>query len=309
MPKPWHLFALAGCALLQWGTAHAGSTLSASVTGITITTTGVVTMNNAVMSTTVQANDFAYTDSDAVFVPNDDYPSVSGPWQTPQDLRSASSSATAHASATETTLLAEVSTGAWGGIASAQASLYAEVALGAYSSIVIAWSASTTGYNDGSKTPLMPTYDFQFHDYLEGWLQADAGQQSETLEGAGGYDDIQGQAFSFSLNPTSTQSELVFTTGAAPQSLFFNISAYALTQDYANPVPEPETWALALVGLWLAGAAARRRLSHRAKQGPSGPSAAAPRPVTHTTDKPRLCHPPVKGPPLNRNQGRDSVDV
>ena len=257
MSQPWRLLALASGLPLLLGTAHAGSVVTASVTGITFSTTGSVTVTTAVMSTMVQANDFAYTDSDAVFVPNNDDHSVSGPWQTPQDLQSASSSATAHASATETSLLAEVSTGAWGGIASAQASLYAEVTLGAYSSIVITWSASTTGYNDGSKTSLTPTYDFQFYDYLQGSAQVDVGQQSEMIYDAEGHDDIQGQASSF--NQSSTHREFVLTTGATPQTTFFNISAYAMTQDYANPVPEPEAWALTLAGLGLAGANAHRR--------------------------------------------------
>jgi hypothetical protein len=275
MSKPLFSLALAGCAVFSLcNDARATSSVTATLSGLTIETTGTVTEYSSPDSAYpnsevyVRVNDYTryfpyYLDdfykTDYQYR-RDDTSYLEGlPLKTiTASASSLSAAGTATAKATELTVTA--STGVNGGYGFSSASITHLVHLDPYSSITISWMGSFSGSNIGSSPAKYGG------DRAAGYISVDMDTLS-TPASEGGRNSG-GEGFSFERNlPLQTA---VFETGATGVDIYYGIAAFVETIDYPDPfngapppppepVPEPGTWALLISGLSLAGTFARRR--------------------------------------------------
>lgn len=265
MIKPMRC-ALVGAAVFSlFGSAHATSSVVASLTLLTISTTGTIIETSDYAATTMaETYDFVPNGGvgyDAGFdaVNHQSNESNSAP-EPPISSDAVGTYAAAHAEASSTSLVAEATTGVNGGRASASATLTKYFSLAAHSSVTITWSASVVGSNtsNGALTDYYYT-----DDLMDGSASASLGLLTSLTEARfGGYYHYDSDDLSFSFEESVSGKKLTVQTGADARYFPLTVGVSAYTEDYANPVPEPETWALALAGLGLAGAVARRRLNH-----------------------------------------------
>lgn len=266
------------------GAAQATSSVVATLSNLRITTTGTVTPQPGVVYHgsipvdvgTTQALTRAQT-YDAVFDSigqmtwgNGQYESHEDQidvtkGQTLEDLSppvSKVSSATAQAHGRvndDLSLFASVSTNEKGGQAYAQASILHTFWLAPHSSITATWDTSVTGSNSGDRFAL--SYLDSATGAAGGTTYEDYGMMPHYTLGIGRPVDGSG-AFVFEKHDNART--LTSSTTDTGRLVFLRVEVFASTYDYTGnslPVPEPETWVMALLGLALIGVKARRRIS------------------------------------------------
>lgn len=269
-------------ALSLAGTAQATSSVTATLSNFQLSTTGTVRpyalgyYNNATYEFewgTMQAYGRAETGVPLVLAPgaltwryeqyeNNQAIIDATQGETPASWASAPSSSLSsgatHAQAhvnQDLSLVASVSTGAGGGYAYAAAGFTQSFWLEANSSITVTWDTYLTGSNSGE-------------DYFLSYLNS--------ATSAAGATTFQGPAMEhhtiadgtpasplgdFSFEKGDTTRTLTFTTTDTGSLVSLRVEAFVATYDHVVAVPEPETWAMALIGLALLGANARRRVA------------------------------------------------
>lgn len=251
-------------ALALFGTAQATSSVVSTLSNFEVTTTGTVSQYHPESYTYSNTQAYSYdTELDGSNNPvwvnyqSDSDTSEFGVVFAPVHSSASGNSGSAFASVSDEdmSMIAYATTGAGGGHAYAFANAYSYFSLGANSSITLTWDASIVGNGSGD------TYFLGYGDYGQGNVTVTLGSMSSTTQAYGnGYwtyaDDI-----AYSFEEVGTSKKLKIQTGSVARDIGFSASVFAQTVDYANPVPEPETWAMALAGLALAGVAARRRMS------------------------------------------------
>lgn len=261
-------------ALSLFGSAHAVSSVVATLSNFQLSTTGSVTQSHPASmysETRVDglgggvsgANNLSWGDwlhavSDAASSP-------------PGTLFATVSSAVADESITafaavnhqDMSMIASASTGERGGFANAYAATHSVFSLAAHSSLTLTWDASVTGSSTGEQYALGSTTD-SGHGYVSvgfGYIPS-IGLRLDTTTGSGQSQWQNGEHIGFSFESVGTSRKLTVATTDEPFELNFSAIISASTIDYAVPVPEPTTWAMALAGLALVGAGTRRRVSH-----------------------------------------------
>lgn len=171
-------------------------------------------------------------------------------------LSSGATHAQAHVNQ-DLSLVASVSTGAGGGYARATAGFTQSFWLDANSSITLTWDTYLTGSNSGENYAL---------SYLNSATSA-AGAEMSQGPAMRHHTIAEGTPASplgdFSFEKGDTTGTLTFTTTDTGSLVSLRVEAFVATYDRVLAVPEPETWAMALIGLALVGANAsvRRNLS------------------------------------------------
>lgn len=272
-------------ALSLAGAAHATSSVVATLSNLQITTTGTVTPKQGVIYqgsipkdigttialTSAQTYDVVFDSAgntawgNGLFQNNEDKIDVTK-GETRTDLSPPTSqvgSATTQALGRvndDLSLFASVSTNEKGGQAFASAGVIHTFWLAPHSSITATWDTSVKGSNAGD------TFALSYLDTGSGAAGAttfeDYGMMKHYTQGLGTPVDGSG-AFQFEQHDNSRT--LTSSTQDTGRLVFLYVNVFASTYDYAGnslPVPEPETWAMALVGLALMGIQARRRLTH-----------------------------------------------
>ena len=252
------------------GTAHAAGSLSASLSNFTIATTGSVTLlEGGSSSKTLQV----YALPESGYIGNGDFDNLvkvedlmdisDGLFAPTQASASHASGVSGSISVLADGLTASVSTAGPGGISVASANLLGTFSLAAHSSLTITWSLDIQGQGQSNGVNTQEIVE----EYIVG--------AGVLLTGADPSNEIslQGPIFpNFAFGQTLANNQLTIQSGDTGMDVTF--SAYVDLQliDPGNSplhfgwppaVPEPETWAMALVGLALVGAGARRRLSSR----------------------------------------------
>jgi hypothetical protein len=151
-------------------------------------------------------------------------------------------------------LVASVSTGAGGGYAVATAGFTQSFWLAANSSITLTWDTHLTGSNSGENYVLSHLNSATSAAGAK-MLQDPAMQHYTIAEGTPA-----SPLGDFSFEKGDTTRTLTFTTTDTASHISFRVEAFVETYDHVSAVPEPETWAMALIGLAVVGANARRRL-------------------------------------------------
>lgn len=252
------------------GTAHAAGSLSATLSNISIATTGTVTLQEGA-STAQMLQVYALPESGYIgdgsfgnLVQVADVLDISEGLFTPmQTNASHASGVSGGVSVLANGLTASVSSAGPGGISLASANLTGTFSLAAHSSLTITWSLDIEGQgqSNGVNTEAIA------EEYILG-----AGVLLSGTDGSG-ETFLQGPIFpSFTFAQTLANNQLTIQTGETGMDVSF--SAYVDLQlvDPGNrplrfgmppAVPEPETWAMALMGLALVRVGARRRSSPR----------------------------------------------
>lgn len=266
---PYPTLARIGAGLLTLalaGTAHAAGSLSASLSNFTIATTGTVTLLEGA-SSFKGLQLYALPESryigDGSF---DNLVQVTDVQELGEGLFAPMQANASHASGVSGSvsvladgLTASVSTAGPGGISGASASVSGTFALAAHSSLTITWSADIQGQgqSNGINTQeVLEEYTLEAHVLLTG-----ADQPFEVLQ--------QGPLFpNFTFGKQQASNQLTVQTGDIGMDVDFSALIYLQLTDpgniplhfgYPPAVPEPETWAMALLGLAVLGVNARRR--------------------------------------------------
>jgi MYXO-CTERM domain-containing protein len=264
------------------GAAQATSSVVATLSNLRITTTGTVTPQPGVTHfgsipvdigttkafTSAQTYDAVFDSADKMTWGNGLYESheeqidvTKG--QTLEDLSapvSKVSSATTQAHGRvndDLSLFASVSTNEKGGQAFASASILHTFWLAPNSSITATWDTSVTGGNSGDRFAL------SYLDSATGAAGAttfeDYSMMPHYTLGIGRPVDGSG---TFLFEKHDNSRTLTSSTTDTGRLVSLRVEVFASTYDYTGnslPVPEPETWAMALLGLALVGVKARRR--------------------------------------------------
>lgn len=251
------------------GTAHAAGSLSASLSNFTIATTGNVTLlEGASSSKTLQV--YALPESGYIGNGNfDNLVQVLDVHDLSNGLFAPMHANTSHASGVSGSvsvladgLTASVSTAGPGGISVASANLLGTFSLAAHSSLTITWSTDIQGQGQSNGINTQEIAE----EYIlgAGVLLTGADQPLDLF--------LQGPIFpNFTFGQTLAQNQLTVQTGDTGMEV--NFSAFIDLQlidpgnsplHFGSPpaVPEPEAWALGLLGLTVVGAHARRRRSN-----------------------------------------------
>lgn len=252
------------------GTAHAAASLSVTLSNVTIATTGSVTLlEGATSSQTLQV----YALPESGYIGNGDFDNlvkVEDIMDISDGLFAPTQASASHASGVSGTvsvladgLTASVSTAGPGGISVAAANLLGTFSLAAHSSLTITWSLDIQGQgqSNGVNTQEIP------EEYIigAGVLLTGADPSNEIFQ--------QGPIFpSFAFGQTLANNQLIIQTGDTGMDVNFFAHIDLQLVDpgnsplhfgYPPAVPEPETWAMALIGLALVGVSARRRVTSR----------------------------------------------
>lgn len=261
-------------AFTLFGSAQAVSSVVATLSNFQLSTTGSVTQGSpeqTYSTTSVDglgggisgANDLSWEDWS--YAVKDSATSNPGNFFATVSSTVADESITAFAAVSheDRSMIAWATTGERGGFANAQAQTYSVFSLAAHSSITLTWDASVTGSSSGEQYALGSATD-------SGWGYASVGfghipsigLRLDSTTGSGQSHWQNDQHIDFSFNTVGTSRTLTVATTDTPFELNFTATVFASTSDYATPVPEPTTWAMALAGLALAGGVgARRRVS------------------------------------------------
>lgn len=250
------------------GTAHAAGSLSASLSNFTISTTGAVTLlEGASSSKTLQV----YALPESGYIGNGSFDSLvqvldvqelsDGLFAPMQANAAHESGVSGSVSVLADGLTASVSTAGPGGISVASANLLGTFSLAAHSSLTITWSTDIQG--QGQSNGINTQEIAEEYTLAAGVLLTGADPSLDILE--------QGPIFpNFAFGKTLAQNQLTVQTGDTGMDVSFSAFIDLQLVDPGNSplhfgfppvVPEPETWAMALLGLTLVGVNARRRLS------------------------------------------------
>lgn len=252
------------------GTAHAAGSLSATLSNLTIATTGTVTLQEGATSAkTLQV----YAIPESGYIGNGSFDSLvqvedlldisDGLFAPTQANASHASGVAGNVSILADGLTASVSTAGPGGISLASANLTGTFSLAAHSSLTITWSLDVQGQGQSNGVNTQEIAE----EYILG--------AGVVLSGTDRSNNIflQGPIFpNFAFGQTLANNQLTIQTGDTGMDV--NFSAYIDLQlvdpgnsllKFGTPpaVPEAETWAMALAGLALLGVGARRRLTSR----------------------------------------------
>lgn len=249
------------------GTAHAAGSLKASLSNFTIDTTGSVTLLDASSTKTLQV----YALPESGYIGDGDFDSLvqvadvqevgDGLFAPMQANASHASGLSGSVSVLANGLTASVSTAGPGGISLASSNLVGTFSLAAHSSLTVTWSLDIQGQgqSNGINTQEIP------EEYIlgAGVLLTGTDPSNEVF--------LQGPIFpNFAFAKTLANNQLTIQTGDTGMDVSF--SAYVDLQlvdpgnsplhfGYPPAVPEPESWAMALIGLALVGVSARRRVT------------------------------------------------
>lgn len=169
----------------------------------------------------------------------------------------------AKAASTGTSLSAFASTPDRGGDASAAAIWQGAFVLGKNAKVTFTWTEDLSGVNTGGD--LYPQYmagqvshglaltEVKVSNALQ-HLHSD-----NTLEGLSAYDLTTGDDAGFVFSSEGNLRKLVVSNFKADALFNFSAMARVNTVDYANPVPEPEAYALVGAGLITVGVLGQRR--------------------------------------------------
>lgn len=248
------------------GTAHAAGSLSASLSNFTIATTGTVTLlEGATSSKTLQV--YAIPESGYIgdgsfnsLVQVLDVQDLSGGLFAPMNATASHESGVSGSVSVLTDgLTASISTAGPGGISTAAANVSGIFSLAAHSSLTITWSTDIQGQGQSNG---VNTQEIGEEYTLEaGVLLTGADQPPDIFQ--------QGPIFpNFTFGQKLAHNQLTVQTGDTGMDVDFSaFISLQLTDPGNSPlhfgtpptVPEPETWAMALLGLGLLGAHARRQ--------------------------------------------------
>ncbi len=169
----------------------------------------------------------------------------------------------AKAASTGSSLSAFASTPDSGGDASAFASWQGQFTLGKDAKVTFTWVEDLTGANTGGD--LYPQYmagrvsqglaltDVKISNALQNL------RSNTTLTGLSDYNLSTGEDAGFVFSSEGNMRKLVVSNFKSDAVFNFSATARVNTVDYANAVPEPETYALVLAGLGTLAAVGRRR--------------------------------------------------
>lgn len=279
-----HLRIAALLALSLAGTAHATSQVTATLSNFQVTTTGTVTPyawafvsgheSGTMLASSETSSGVAQVDAGGVMrwvdrqeqsiftIIDATKGETPDSWDQAPASSTTSGTATAHARVNnDLSIVATVSTGTDGGYASATASWVQSFILEANSSFTATWNVSIVGNN------VADTFALSMGDHAHGiagaFTNAPANLDSRTWVFSDDYSALEGISFA----KDETARTLTLTTGNVASWIFMRVEAIASTTDFVGQslpvpvpdVPEPETWAMALIGLALLGAHARRQ--------------------------------------------------
>lgn len=278
-----HLRIAALLALSLAGTAHATSQVTTTLSNFQLTTTGTVTPYaseflpghppGTMLASSETSSGVAQVDAggtmrwvnrqeQSIFTIIDGTKGETpASWDHAPASSTASGTATAHAQVNDDlSMVATVSTGTDGGYASAAAAWVQSFMLEANSSITATWNVSIVG-NNVADTFALSTGDHA-HGIAGAFTSAPANLDSRTWMFSDDYSALEG----FSFVKDETARTLTFRTGNVASWVFMRVEAIASTTDFVGQslpvpvpdVPEPETWAMALIGLVLMGVRSRR---------------------------------------------------
>lgn len=276
-------FVVSALAISLASTAQATSTVSAQLSNFQMTTTGTVTprvqsyyskdgseMGTMLAYGRTETGQAFVTDTGALnWQTNQSQSSAAiidetqgqtpASWAVNPSASSSAGSTQAHAQVNQDlSMIASVSTGSSGGYAHAMAIASMSFWLEANSSLTATWDTHLTGSNAGENYAL---------SYLN---SASSGAGADTFSGPAmaHYTLADGQPLSpmgdFSFEKGDTSRTLTIQTTDTGRIVHLRVEAFAATFDHvlsSRPpaVPEPETWAMALLGLTVLGVNARRR--------------------------------------------------
>lgn len=252
------------------GTAHAAGSLSATLSNLTIATTGTVTLQEGATSAkTLQI----YAIPESGYIGNGSFDSLvqvedlldisDGLFAPTQANASHASGVAGSVSILADGLTASVSTAGPGGISVASANLTGTFSLAAHSSLTITWSLDVQGQGQSNGVNTQEIAE----EYIigAGVLLSGTDPSNEIF--------LQGPIFpNFAFGQTLANNQLTIQTGDTGMDV--NFSAYIDLQlvdpgnsplhfGWAPAVPEPETWAMVLAGLALVVAGHLRERDRR----------------------------------------------
>lgn len=169
----------------------------------------------------------------------------------------------AKAASTGNSLSAFASTPDSGGDASAFASWQGQFMLGKNAKVTFSWVEDLTGVNTGGD--LYPQYLGGYVSHGQALTEVTVSNilqnlhGNATLYGVSGYDLATGEDVGFVFSSEGNLRKLVVTSLKSDAVFALTAVARVNTVDYANAVPEPETYALFAAGLGVMAVMSRRR--------------------------------------------------